>query len=160
VIRNEALKKVYYLCNWLFHFMINHPGTTLFLVITLVIFVDLEILAQQASRDTFSTQATDPDAKPDAHKMGPRKKKNLFIIKNNTTGTLYGNPCFKEVSHHFGFEYLVVPEKIPPNTNAFKRNLNNLGVNVLLFFRNGPFWKLRMKKKFENCKYGYGDFVG
>ena len=75
-------------------------------------------------------------------------------------GTLYGNPCFKEVSHEFHFEYLVAPKGIKPNRNNFSRDFHNLGVNIILFFRNGPFWKARMKKKFQQCKYGYGDFVG
>jgi len=140
--------------------MIIRSGTTLFLISTIVTLVKLEAFSQKITSEDYSTQATDPNARPDAHKMGPKKKKNLFIIKNNPSGTLYGNECFKEASHHFGFEYLIVPDKVPPNSNVFKRNLHNLGVNVLLFFRNGPFWKLRMKKKFKNCKYGYGDFVG
>jgi hypothetical protein len=140
--------------------MINHPGTALLPVIALMLLMSPEVNAQKTSKDSYSTQATNPDARPDAHKMGPKKKKIFFIIKSNTSGTLYGNECFREVSHQYGFEYLAVPEKVPPNSNAFKRNLHNFGVNFLLFFRNGPFWKSRMKKKFENCKYGYGDFVG
>lgn len=119
-----------------------------------------EVLSQGDARNNFSTQATDPHAKPNARRMGPRQRTILFLIKNNPQGTLYGNPCFKEVSHRFGFEYLLAPVGMAPYRYNFSRSMHNLGVNVLLFFRNGPFWKLRVKKKFHECKYGYGDFVG
>lgn len=110
--------------------------------------------------EVFSTQATDPKAKPDARKQGPRKKKTRHIIRSDSKGTLTGNKCFEEVTRKFGFEYLIVPEKLPPNRNGFTRFMHNLGVNTVLFFRNGPFWQIRLKKKYNQCRYQYGDFVG
>lgn len=128
------------------------------------IFLSLSIhpagMCQDTGKSGFTTQATDPNAKPDARKMGPKEKKILYIIKSNPQGTLYGNPCFKDATHKFGFEYLIAPEGLPPNRNDFSRGMHNLGVNIILFFRNGPFWKVRLKKKLEHCKYDYGDFVG
>ena len=117
-------------------------------------------IAQDTGSKDFSTQATNPDAKPDARKMGPKEKKIRYIIKSNPQGTLYGNPCFKQASRKFGFEYLVAPEGIAPNRNGFSRAMHNFGVNIILFFRNGPFWKTRLKKELKHCKYGYGDYVG
>ncbi|HLF35235.1 MAG TPA: hypothetical protein VI583_13415 [Cyclobacteriaceae bacterium] len=118
------------------------------------------VYSQQAGEDYVETEATQSNAKPEARDMGPKKNKIAYLIKNNPAGTLYGNPCFKEVSHKFGFEYLIVPAGVAPNSNGLSRSAHNLGVNIKLFFRNGPLWKSRMKKKFERCKYGYGDFVG
>ncbi len=135
-------------------------GIRHFLFFYLMLFLAYSAYSQQETGGDFSTQATDSGAKPDAQKMGPKKDKFSFLIKNNPSGTLYGNPCFKEVSHGFGFEYLIVPAGISPNSNGLSRSMHNLGVNIKLLFRNGPFWKVRMKKKFERCKYGYGDFVG
>ena len=140
--------------------LILKTGFTLFLVTLTLLSFQSAAYAQQANGEKFSTQATDPNAKPDARKMGPKEKKILYIIKNNPWGTLYGNPCFKEESHKFGFEYLVAPEGLVPNRTGFSRGMHNLGVNIILFFRNGPCWKLRMKKKLRHCKYGYGDYVG
>jgi len=110
--------------------------------------------------EILSTQATNPKARPDAKKQGPRKKKVRYIIRNDSKGTLSGNKCFEEVTRKFGFEYLIVPEKLPPNSNGFSRFTHNLGVRTVLFFRNGPFWPLRLKKKYKQCRYQYGDFVG
>ena len=110
--------------------------------------------------DIFSTQATNSKAKPDARKQGPKKKNYRYIIKNNTKGTLNGNKCFDEVTRKFGFEYLIIPQKTGPYPSGFSRWWHNLGVKSALFFKNGPFWQLRLKKKYKECRYQYGDFVG
>jgi hypothetical protein len=137
-----------------------NPGITPIMFGILMLLLVECAYSQQAREDYTETEATDSNAKPDARNMGPKKNKIAYLIKNNPAGTLYGNPCFKEVSHGFGFEYLVVPAGVAPNSNGFSRSVHNLGINIKLFFRNGPLWKSRMKKKFERCKYGYGDFVG
>ena len=108
----------------------------------------------------ISTQATNPKAKPDAKKQGPKKKKKRYIIRNDSKGTLTGNKCFEEVTQKFGFDYLIVPDNIPPNRNGFSRFMHNFGVKTVLFFRNGPGWQIRLKKKYKQCRYQYGDFVG
>jgi hypothetical protein len=107
-----------------------------------------------------STQATDPHARPDAKKQGPKKKKIRYIVKNNSRNTLKGNQCFEEVTRKFGFEYLIAPEDYDPNRNGFSRWIHNSGVNFMLFFRNGPGWRIRMNNKYRECKYRYGDFTG
>ncbi len=140
--------------------MISKAQDALFLTCIFVISFRLVSFAQDTEKGNFATQATDPHARPDARRMGPKQKKIYYIIKSNPQGTLNGNPCFKEASEKFGFQYLVAPEGVTPNRNGFSRSMHNLGVNIVLFFRNGPFWKARMKKKLKHCKYGYGDFVG
>ena len=108
----------------------------------------------------ISTQATDPKAKPDSKKQGPKRKTYKYVIKNDTKGALKGNKCFEEVTHKFGFEYLIVPKGLPGNENGFRRWSHNFGVKFTLFFRNGPFWQLRLKRKYKKCRYVYGDFIG
>lgn len=110
--------------------------------------------------DGFSTQATDPRARPDARKEGPKRKRIRYLIRSNSRETLSGNKCFEEATRKFGFEYLIVPAGLPPNRNGFSRFMHNLGVKTVLFFRNGPFWQFRLKKKYKQCRYQYGDFVG
>ncbi len=110
--------------------------------------------------EILSTQATNPSARPDAKKEGPKKKKIRYLVRSNSKGTLTGNKCFEEVTKKFGFEYLIVPEKIPPNRNGFSRFMHNFGVKTVLFFKNGPGWQIRLNKKYKQCRYQYGDFVG
>lgn len=106
------------------------------------------------------TRATNTRARKDARKLGPKKTTFYFIIKSDSKNTLKGNKCFEEVTHKFGFEYLIAPQDLPPNTNGFKRWTHNFGVKFILFFRNGPGWQLRLQKRYNECKYRYGDFVG
>lgn len=113
-----------------------------------------------AEEDVISTQATDPNARPDAKKQGPKKQRYLYIIRDNSMNTLKGNKCFEEVTRDYGFEYLIAPKKQPPRETKFGRWMHNMGVKTILFFRNGPFWQIRLKKKYNQCKYQYGDFVG
>jgi hypothetical protein len=123
----------------------------------------LKIKAQRlgdANGGMNSTHTTNTRARMDARKLGPKKATYHFIIKNDSKNTLKGNKCFEEVTHKFGFEYLIAPQDLPPNTNGFKRWSHNLGVKFILFFRNGPGWQLRLQKRYKECKYRYGDFVG
>jgi len=110
--------------------------------------------------EILSTQATNPKARPDAKKEGPKKKKTRYIVRSDSKGTLSGNKCFEEVTKKFGFEFLIVPEKMPPNKNGFSRFMHNFGVKTVLFFKNGPGWQIRLNKKYKQCRYQYGDFVG
>jgi hypothetical protein len=110
--------------------------------------------------EIISTQATDPNARPKARKEKPKKKTYRYIIRKDSKNTLKGNDCFEEVTRNFGFEYLIVPENLPQNRNGFSRWIHNFGVKFILFFRNGPGWQLRLKKKYRECKYRYGDFTG
>jgi len=110
--------------------------------------------------DILSTQATNPKARPDAKKQGPKTKKVRYIIRSDTQGTLIGNNCFEEVTQKYGFEYLIVPENTPPKPKGFSRFMHNFGVKTVLFFRNGPGWQMRLKKKYKQCRYQYGDYVG
>ena len=142
--------------------MIKGMRLVCFLIIFTCILLAHRGIAQSISDDEeiISTQATNPKARPDAKKQGPKKKKKRYIIRGDSKGTLMGNNCFEEVTQKFGFEYLLVPDKIPPNRNGFSRYMHNFGVKTVLFFRNGPGWQIRLKKKYKQCRYQYGDFVG
>ena len=114
-----------------------------------MIFINGISYGQNTSSDNeiLSTQATDPKAKPDARKQGPKKKNYKYIIRNNSKGTLKGNKCFEEVTRKFGFEYLIIPKNSGPYRSGFSRWWHNLGVKSALFFKNGPFWQMRLNIK-------------
>jgi len=59
-----------------------------------------------------------------------------------------------------GFEYMVQPKGQPLNRNGLGRNLHNLGIKFALYFRNGPFWQIKLNKKKKECRKLSGDFVG
>ena len=140
------------------------PGKFLrWLLFSLVFFAAMPLCAQNDRADETrikSTGATDHHARPDAKKQKPKKKNIRYIIKSNSKNTLKGNQCFETVTRNFGFEYLIAPEDYPPNRNGVSRWFHNAGVKFVLFFRNGPGWQCRIKKKYRDCKYRYGDFTG
>lgn len=116
--------------------------------------------AQEINKNYFPTPNTQIDAKPDPKKQKEKEKRIRFIITNDTKNTLPGNLCFEEVTTKMGFQYLAVPKGQPPNKNGFSKWLHNFGVKFVLLFKNGPFWKLKVNKKYRECKFGSGDFMG
>ena len=116
--------------------------------------------SQETDKDYFPTPNTLIDAKPDPKKQKEKEKRIRYIIKNDTRETLAGNLCFEEVTTKMGFQYLAVPKGQPPNKNGFSRWWQNFGVKFMILLKNGPFWKMKVNKKYEECKYGSGDFIG
>lgn len=117
-------------------------------------------LAQESNKDYFPTPNTVTGAKPDPQKQIEKEVTIRYIIKNDTKKTLAGNLCFEEFTTKMGFQYLAVPKGQAPNKNGFFRWRHNFGVKFVLLFKNGPFWKIKVNKKYKECKYGSGDYVG
>lgn len=93
-------------------------------------------------------------------KHAPKRKNIRFIIKNNTKGILYGNPCMIEETRRMGFEYAVQTKGIPGSLGFFRRNWNNLITKLQLTFTRTPFWKLILRTRVKDCREKTGDLVG
>ena len=106
------------------------------------------------------TSATDADLEFKKNKEGPKSKKLLFIVRNDSRNILYGNKCFLDVQHSMGFEYIIQPKGQPLNRNEIGRNFHNFGIKFVLLFRNGPFYGIKLKKKKRECRKSTSDFVG
>lgn len=116
--------------------------------------------AQEAGKEYFPTPNTVTGAKPNPKKQKSKEKTIRYIIKNDTKETLAGNRCFEEATIKMGFQYIAIPKGQEPNKNGFTRWWHNFGVKFIILFKNGPFWKIKINKKYKDCKYGSGDFVG
>ena len=116
--------------------------------------------SQENNKEYFPTPNTQLDATPDPKKQKDKEKKIRFIITDDTKNTLPGNLCFEEVTAGMGFQYLAVPKGQPPNKNGFSRWRYNFGVKFMILLKNGPFWKSKVNKKYKECKYGSGDYMG
>ena len=106
------------------------------------------------------TKAIDPDVEVRKNKIGPKNKKMLILIKNNTKGILYGNRCFEEFTHECGYEYVVQPKGQSRNRNEISRWLHNFGVKFVVTVKNGPFWRIKERKRKKECRTKTGDYVG
>lgn len=110
-------------------------------------------------KDFGSTTST--SLNPTHVSKNPVKQKRLLSwIKNHPRNTLIGNKCMEEITHEMGFEYVLQPKGRQGNTNEFERLIHNFGVKTTLFFKNGPFWKFKLKKMRRQCKARSGDYVG
>jgi hypothetical protein len=119
-----------------------------------------QAVAQQSDENPFPTPNTVIGAKPDPKKQQEKSPRIRYIIKSNTKNTLLGNKCFEEATRKMGFQYLAVPKGQPPYKNEFAKFWHNLSVKTALFFKNGPFWKIKVNKKLKECRYRSGDYVG
>ncbi len=116
-----------------------------------------DLLAQDQPQST-KTGNTSVDSKP-VHKIEKNKDLRLHWIKNDTKGLLIGNRCFEEVTNKMGFVYHIQTKSQSNQMSETRRLLHNFGVKFKLFFKNGPFWKFKLKKKRKECKQITGDFT-
>lgn len=89
-----------------------------------------------------------------------REKSYFSIFKRSTQDTLIGNKCMEDQTMKMGFRYVLAPKKGPGSRTGAGVLLHNAGTKLLLFFRNGPFWTVRLKKKVKECRRKTGDYMG
>jgi hypothetical protein len=90
----------------------------------------------------------------------PKEKNIRFIIKNDTKGILYGNPCMNEETRRMNFEYVVQNPGLPGSLGNRKRLWNNFVTKLRLTITRTPFWKLILKARVKDCRQKSGDLVG
>jgi hypothetical protein len=111
-------------------------------------------------RKNMPTQKTAYKANVDRNSLPLIPREYKHIIKNNTKGIYYGNPCALQVTRKMGFEYDVQVKWTQGSISEPSRNWKNLKVKLGLILRNSPFWKFRLKKKLRDCGLKTGDRVG
>ena len=114
----------------------------------------------QAQEKLPPTNTTDHKARINKKKERPKKKHYMTIIKTDTKNILYGNKCFEDFTKKLGFIYDIQPKKAPGSMNGFSRFWHNAAVKTALVFTAWPWWRLRVKKKYKECREYSGDFVG
>lgn len=108
--------------------------------------------------DTRTTNRKSPTYK--SRNKDFRKTHLIQWIKNDTKGLLLGNKCMEEVTRSMRFEYVVQPKGQPGNRSEFGRLTHNFFAKLGITFRNGPFWKFKLKKKRKECRRKTGDYMG
>ncbi len=130
------------------------------IIIWCAVFFNAQRVQAQEIKDYIPTPNTQTGAKPDPKKQGPKEQKVRFIIKNNTAEMLSGNVCFERATRKMGFMYIAMPKGQSPNKNGFTRFMHNFGVKFMIMLKNGPFWKIKVNKKYKDCKFLSGDYTG
>ena len=84
-----------------------------------------------------------------------------FFIIDNPQKVLYGNPCVEEVTVKMGFKYQYIPDtRAPGYVNTQDPTWHNIKTHFKMMFKNGPFYKSKVRKAIKRCKKSSGDFVG
>ena len=130
--------------------------------IAVVIFISILVGQNSFAQETIpKTSTTDIEVKIKKKKERPEGKRHyMSIIKTNTRNTLYGNKCFEDFTRQLGFIYEVQAKGRSGNRNGFSRFWHNTGTKTALVFTAWPWWKLRVNKRYKECRKSSGDFVG
>ncbi len=133
-----------------------------FILTSFEVFSQDDLSARSAISEDIPTIATDPNRNPDkmdASKTPDFPKKIEYLLTRKPTKVLYGNPCAEEVTYKYGFIYLLNPKLDQNefgNENAFWHNFKT---HFKLMFKNGPFYKSKVRKEIRVCRESSGDFV-
>ncbi|MDX1903483.1 MAG: hypothetical protein SFU27_04935 [Thermonemataceae bacterium] len=81
------------------------------------------------------------------------------IYIRSTQEILYGNTCAEQASKKMRVEFIIIPKDIGFGMKL--RNIfgTNLQGHLKAFFRNGFFWRKRLKKKIQRCREMTGDYI-
>ena len=104
-------------------------------------------LLAQEKLDFGDTGTTNKAPKYKSNPKDYKQKRPIQWVKNTAKDLLIGNPCMEEVTQEMGFVYLIQPKGASPNKNDVQRLMHNLFAKLAITFRNGPFWKFKLKKK-------------
>ena len=111
-----------------------------------------------------STVTKKPKSKKDKFdhtKTANYPKKLDYIVIDNPAKVLYGNPCVEEVTQKMGFKYQYIPDtRAPGYVNTEDPTWHNIKTHFKLMFKNGPFYKSKVRKAIKRCRKSSGDFVG
>jgi hypothetical protein len=129
-------------------------------VSVLLLFTSLSLVYGQNDLvfgDTANTNTAPSNKQLD---KSQKSRKIVLWIKNDSKGLLIGNPCMEDVLQEMGFNYLIQFKGKPGQKKALARYIHNKGVKTTIFFRNGPFWRMKLNKKRRECRLSTRDFVG
>jgi len=118
---------------------------------------------QAIAQDDLTFGDTEKTGQKPTYKSNPRKFKQrqiIYIVRNNTKGLLSGNKCFEDYMLSRGYYYLVQNKNQSGSYSGSKRFFHNLRAKSIITLRNGPFWKLTLKKKRRECRRLIHDFMG
>lgn len=94
---------------------------------------------------------------PNVHHKIKKKKQLLEIYRDRGKWILYGNKCADDFTKEYGFKYVIISDNRKLNAGEV---LHNFFTNFKLTFKNGPFWKIKLKKKLKECRSRTADEMG
>ncbi len=128
-------------------------------LVILFLSMPLALAAQDEDLKFGDTNTTNMDPTYKTRKKS-KKKRPVQWIKNDSDGLLLGNRCMTDIISEMQFEYVIQIKGTQGYRNEIGRLAHNFTAKIGIMFRNGPFWKFRLKKERKKCREQTGDFVG
>ncbi len=116
--------------------------------------------SQYALEEHIPTRKVNKKVKEDVKKNRPKRQRVMYIYKRRTNNTLYGNPCAVAATREMGFEYLAQEKSTIDLKSYWSRFAHNLWTKTKLVVRRGPWWKLTVNKRINDCRGKTGDRTG
>jgi hypothetical protein len=96
-----------------------------------------------------------------AERFEREKTRRIRSMYTSTSkDNLVGNPCVEEFTKKLGFVYVQPFLSTEYPVKVLDQWTNNFWVNTVVFFRKGPFWKRKLRKRIRFCRESSGDFIG
>jgi hypothetical protein len=132
-----------------------------YLILTLFLFMGNSCKSSKESAASKPFKFSSTTDYYDAERFEAVKKKRTRILyTHNTKKVLLGNYCVTEFTQSLGFEYQPAFVNATEPRNELAIYAHNFITNIALTFRNGPFWKRKVKKRIKFCRTTTGDFIG
>lgn len=95
----------------------------------------------------------------DAVVMRDSGSRYIQIHITESKEALYGNRCAEMEAQKMGIEFIIIPKDI--GYGMTKKNIffTNLNAHFRAFWKNGFFWKKRLKKRIRRCRDATGDYI-
>jgi len=126
------------------------------LLLLLGMIISPQLLAQDDSLPPDVNSQLDKANRPKSN----TEESIRYLIRRDTKGILYGNTCAEDVTLDHHFYYVVMPKNAPGSVSGWQYFWHNTKTSFVLFFKNGPCWKRRVRKRIRQCKLKSGDYVG
>jgi hypothetical protein len=81
----------------------------------------------------------------------------LQIYVRSSEQVLYGNKCAEDEAKRMGIEFVLLSKDIGYGMSESNRRWSNFKTGCRVFFKNGFFWKKRLKKRIRLCREATGD---
>lgn len=128
-------------------------------VLALLILLSTSAMAQKQLK-FGDTPTTNKNPKYKQRAKDYKRKHVIHWVKKETKGLMIGNPCMERVFAEMEFVYLIEGKGQRNRKNGIQRFAHNFAAKARIFWRNGPFWKFKLKKKRKECRRQTGDYTG
>lgn len=123
------------------------------LFLLVLVGISFNAMAQEDLNNTFKRKHV-------SHASTHKPLKMLY--KRPGKDKMFSNDCVHDFTSGLGFEYVILTgdcERALSHLSGFELELHNFTTGLNIALRHGPFWKIRVKRRYKLCKERMGDTI-